>query len=288
MAAGSPIGITPLSLLWSYLLLLPPLFISWKWGLSINRKILTAAVRMTVQLYLMGYYLGWIFRLNSPWLNLAWISVMLIVANIASLRQRELSFRTLFWPTTIGNILVFFPTVGFFMLLVVQNTSPFAAQFLIPVAGMLLGNTMRGNTIALEHFFGELRRNPGEYTTRLLMGATPAEASQPYLYSAMRLTTLPHLAVMATVGIVAMPGMMTGQMLTGAVPMKAVMYQLALMIGVFACRFMAAFASLLCARQVAFDEFGILRPEVFYNAGGGKNGPKKQLSSGMNASSGKK
>ncbi len=256
-------GIDNLSLLWSYLLLVIPLWLAWKWELGITSRALLAVFRMTLQLYLMGFYLGWIFRLNSPWLNLGWLAVMLLVANGAALRQRRLSYRLLFLPTLAGNLLVFVVTLGVFMLLVVRHADFFDARFLIPIGGMLLGNTMRGNIIALEHFYGSLRRDPGTYVTRLLLGATPAEASQPYLHEAMRLTVMPHIASVATVGIVSMPGMMTGQMLAGELPMGAIKYQIAMLIAVFSSMFLAAALSVLFSRARAFDAYGRLKPEVF-------------------------
>lgn len=256
-------GITQYSFLWSYLLLLPPLLLAHRWHLGITRQTAVAVLRMTCQLYLMGFYLGWLFKQNSPWLNVTWILVMMVVANASALRQRNLSFRKLYWPTLAGNALVFLPVVALFMLLVVRGTGPFSARFLIPIAGMLLGNTMRGNTVALEHFYGELRDRPAEYEMRLLLGATPNEASLPYLYSAIRLSILPHLAVVATIGIVSMPGMLTGQILTGQVPMQAILYQIAIMIGVFSTMFLAAAASIVFSRPIAFDRFGRLKNDLF-------------------------
>ena len=257
------IDITPQDMLLIYLLLIIPLGISFWLGLGIIKDTIISVLRMTIQLILVGIYLDVIFRINSLTLNIVWILVMLVVANISILRQSGLALKRLFPLTFFGTTIAVAIVASVFVGLVIAPTPLYDARYLIPIAGMVMGNCMRGNVIALERFYSGIRRNEKEFITYQMLGATLPEATRPYMRSALRASVGPMLATIATLGIVSLPGMMTGQILGGSSPMLAIKYQIAIMLSIFCAMVTASALSIIFTRKTAFDAYGMLRPEIF-------------------------
>ena len=216
-----------------YLLLLPVLLLSMRYRLAIVRDTLWAVARMSVQLLLVGLYLRYVFQWNSFVVNLLWVLIMTAVAAWTTLRQAKLPVRVMF-PAAFAALTGSFLAVLFYFIFLITGKSASDAALLIPIGGMLLGNSLRGNVVVLERFFRQMRDNRAEYELRLLYGANRNEALLPFMQTALRAGISPQIASMATLGIVSLPGMMTGQLLGGSTPMTAIQYQIAIMIGIFA------------------------------------------------------
>ncbi len=246
-----------------YGLCLLPCLLLWLLGLRMNRDIGISIVRMSIQLALVGIYLKMLFELNQPWLNGLWILMMLVVADFSILRRAGLKARyfALATFTAIASSILF--STGYLVILVIQPTHYYDARYIVPLAGMILGNCLQGNVIALERFYSALRRNENEYTTFLMLGATRWEAVRPYFRDAVKAALNPTIAGMATMGLVSLPGMMTGQILGGSEPWLAVKYQIAIMICIFTGNAIAAVVNLKLSLNSAFNAFDVLKDEVF-------------------------
>lgn len=246
-----------------YGLCLLPCLLLWLLGLRMNRDIGISILRMSVQLVLVGIYLKMLFELNRPWLNGLWILMMLVVADFSILRRAGLKARyfALATFTAIASSILF--STGYLVILVIQPTHYYDARYIVPLAGMILGNCLQGNVIALERFYSALRRNENEYTTFLMLGATRWEAVRPYFRDAVKAALNPTIAGMATMGLVSLPGMMTGQILGGSEPWLAVKYQIAIMICIFTGNAIAAVVNLKLSLNSAFNAFDVLKDEVF-------------------------
>ncbi|UZR27380.1 ABC transporter permease [Methylococcus mesophilus] len=232
-------------------------------GLSLSRDLWLSVVRMSVQLALVGLYLKYLFAINAPALNVLWIVVMLVVADVTILRRAGLRVRH-FFPSTLAAIAAgTLFSVAYLLLLVIRPEPLYDARYLVPLAGMILGNCLQGNVIGLERFYSSIRKNENEYLTYLLLGATRREAVRPYFREALKASVSPTLASMATLGLVSLPGMMTGQILGGSEPWVAVKYQIAIMLCIFASMSLAAVLNLALSLRLAFDEFDVLRGEIF-------------------------
>ncbi|MDD4394145.1 MAG: ABC transporter permease [Desulfobacterales bacterium] len=217
----------------AYLLLIPVFLLAMRYQLGIVRDSLWAVTRMSVQLLLVGLYLRYVFEWNSLWVNMLWVLIMTAVAAWTTLRQAGLPVRVMF-PATFTALTVTFLSVLFYFIILIVGKSPSDASLLIPIGGMLLGNSLRSNVVVLERFFRQMRDKRSEYELRLLFGANRSEALRPFMQTALRAGVKPQIATMATLGIVSLPGMMTGQMLGGSTPMTAIQYQIAIMVGIFA------------------------------------------------------
>ena len=102
-------------------------------------------------------------------------------------------------------------------------------QYLIPLLGMVLGNTLNGLSLGLDRFMEGLRSGRDQVETDLALGATRWEACQSVVRDAIRLAMIPTINSMMVMGLVSLPGMMTGQILQGAAPAAAVRYQIVIL-----------------------------------------------------------
>lgn len=245
-----------------YGLCLLPVLLLWLIGLRLSRDIGISILRMTIQLALVGIYLKTLFDLNNPWLNGLWILVMLIVADLSILRRAGLKARyfALATFTAIASSILF--STSYLVILVIQPTHYYDARYIVPLAGMILGNCLQGNVIALERFYSAVRKNENEYATFLMLGATRWEAVRPYFREAIKAAINPTIAGMATMGLVSLPGMMTGQILGGSEPGLAVKYQIAIMICIFTSTTIAGIINLKLSVAIAFNAYDVLRDDV--------------------------
>lgn len=247
----------------AYLVLIPCIGVLVILRLRILRATLVAVVRMTGQLLLVGLFLGLVFELDNAALNLAWLLVMVSMATVGVIHPSRLRLKVLLLPTLGSLLTVTIIVVLYFNSVVVGLADPFAAAYLVPVSGMLLGNSLRGNIVGVSGFYRELRDREEWYRFLVANGASRREALVPFLKDAVQAALAPTLGAMATMGVVALPGMMTGQILGGADPSVAVKYQIAIMLAIFAAVVASTVLVLLLTSARAFDRYGNLRPDLF-------------------------
>lgn len=251
------------SLLSMYALMLLPLAVFFYLQLGLVRQTLEGILRMTIQLFLVGLYLKYVFQLNNPFVSLLWVAVMLIVANLSILNKAGLKRGMFFWRSLAGIAGSTLLAGGWFILVAIRPEPIYDARYMVPIIGMILGNCLRGNVLSLERFYSGIRKNENEFMTYLMLGATLREAVRPYLRDAVKAAVNPSIATMATMGIVSLPGMMTGQILGGVMPMEAIKYQIGIMICIFTAMVVAALVNILLSLPVAFDDHQRLKQDIF-------------------------
>jgi putative ABC transport system permease protein len=258
----NPLDIAPHQMAVLYgLCLLPLLLLHWV-GLRLSRDIAISLVRMSVQLAVVGFYLKTLFALNEPLLNGLWVLVMLMVADVSILQRAGLRLRYFALSTFTAIALGTLFSTFYLVVLVIQPEHYYDARYVVPLAGMILGNCLQGNVIALERFYSGLKKNEDEYLTFLLLGATRWEAVRPFYRTAIKASISPSIANMATMGLVSLPGMMTGQILGGSEPWLAVKYQIAIMVCIFTSTTLACVINLKLSVNMAFNARDVLKEEV--------------------------
>ena len=258
---GGPLDISVVGLLATAVLLVIPVAVSLWLRLGLVRSMLFSALRMAVQLALMAFYLGYLFRWDNAGINLAWMGVMLAVAAGTVVKRSGLKARPFILPVFASQVAGVLTILLYFNRLVLNLDAVLSARYFLVVGGMLVGNSLRGNVIGLSNFYQAIRRNEARYLAHLSLGASVAEATAPYLRQALLAALNPTIASMATMGIVWLPGMMTGQMLGGASPLTAIQYQVAIMVSIFVLGCGTVLLSILMTRRRSFDDFGRLRAE---------------------------
>jgi len=225
------VPLTPLDLVLAAALLIINGTISWLFSLKLEKSLAVAAVRMVLQLALIGLVLKFIFAQTSPvWT--AMLGLVMVVAagvEVVSRQHRRMSgWATLGFST--ATLLFIGMTVTCLGVGVIIGPEPwYAPRYILPILGMVLGNTMTAISLVLDTFSEAANRERGAIEARLALGARRFEATSNVLNVALRTGMMPILNSMATTGIVALPGMMTGQILAGVGPIEAAKYQVLIM-----------------------------------------------------------
>jgi putative ABC transport system permease protein len=199
--------------------------------LGLTRQLAIATVRMVVQLLLVGLVLEALFSWVSPWWTGLAALAMLLFAGREIMARQERRLKG-WWAYGLGTgcMLVAATLVTLFALVVQVNAEPwYHPRFSLPLLGMVLGNTMTGIALGLHTLTTGLTRDRAAVEARLALGATRHEALLPVNRAALRTALMPIVNAMAATGLVALPGMMTGQILAGANPVEAVKYQILIM-----------------------------------------------------------
>lgn len=197
--------------------------------LDLERKLAWAAARTVVQLLAIGYVLGWVFQYAHWFVVLPLMVLMTLIAGFAG-AQRGARTYTGQRVDSVLSIWVSSWLVAAVGLFVVIRIHPwYEPQYAIPILGMILGNTLTGVSLGIERMTEELTARRDRVDMALALGATRWEAAQGPARQAVRAGMIPTLNQMAVVGVVSLPGMMTGQVLAGQSPLQAVRYQIVIM-----------------------------------------------------------
>lgn len=199
--------------------------------LGIERKLAVSAARMVVQLLLVGLLLKAVFAVASPWVTLLLAMVMLGFASHEVLARQNRRLAGPWGYSLGGGAMMMSAAVVTVVALTVQiRPDPWwTPRYALPLFGMVLGNTLTGISLGLDTLHGTLAREQRAVEARLLLGAPRMAALRPVVRSALRSGFTPIINAMAATGVVSLPGMMTGQILSGVDPREAVKYQLLIM-----------------------------------------------------------
>jgi len=217
--------------------------IAFRLGLAISFAV--AAVRMGVQLAAVGFVLNFIFAQTSPLWTLLIVFVMVLVAGYELVQRQERPFRS--WLAYgLGNatlLLVGGLATVYAVVLVVHPSPWYAPRYIVPILGMVLGNTLTSCSLAPQALTEGAVRERAAIEARIALGATRIEAFGTVLRRALNTAITPLLNVMNVAGIVSLPGMMTGQILAGANPAEAAKYQIMIMFVLTGASGLGAFAA---------------------------------------------
>ncbi len=203
--------------------------ISILFRLGIGRKLLIASLRTVIQLLIVGYLLTFVFQLESAPVVWGIFLIMVLTATQAAIKRNPYRYPGMY----LNGFSVMFVTSGLLTLyataVIISVEPPHTPQYFIPLAGMILGNTMNGISVGLERFIRALDLEHEQIESMLAWGASSWEACRRIVAEAVTTGMIPTINSMAVVGIVSLPGMMTGQILAGADPGVAVRYQIIIM-----------------------------------------------------------
>ncbi|QZT37837.1 ABC transporter permease [Halosquirtibacter xylanolyticus] len=229
----------------SLLLLLFPLYIFYRYKISLIKEMGVSVVRMFVQLLLVGFYLQWIFDLNNPLVNIVWITMMLLVGAGTTVQRTGLSFGRFFLPLFVANTLTVIVIFVFLRLFVFDRQTAWDARYMIPIIGMLLGNALNSSIIGIEKYLKARKAYRDFFDFVRIQTGRPNLASRPFIREAIQQTISPLLAGISVTGLISLPGMMTGQILGGSAPTVAIRYQILILVTIFAGTTLILYLSLL-------------------------------------------
>jgi putative ABC transport system permease protein len=230
-------------------------------GLGLAKDFLVGAIRTIVQLVLVGYVLVYIFAVGRWYVTVAALVLMLLVATNAAVgRQKEKASRSLTWIAGAAMLLGSGFTLVYITTLVVRVRPWYDPRYMIPLFGMIVGSAMNGASIAAERLAGEMAARGAEIEAYLALGATYQQASRQPVRQALRASLIPTVNGLMVVGIVTLPGMMTGQILAGSSPLTAVRYQIVVVFMQAAAVAITTAVVTLWYRRTFFNEALQLKP----------------------------
>ncbi len=234
--------------IYSVILLLIAVLVSYFNRLKAEKDLIVGGIRAAIQLILIGYVLNYIFSLNTIGSQLLLLFIMtLIASHTAKGRAKEVKNSGLlaFFGIMAGTI----TSIGVLLILGIIKPEP---RYLIPLGGMVIGNTMNASALALDRFYHELKNNTPKILFALSLGMSTKDASLFYIRKAIRAAMTPIINTLKIVGLIQLPGAMTGMLVAGASPMEAAMFQLVIMYMIAAAVGTGSMVALLFARKRLF------------------------------------
>ncbi|MFF7710715.1 ABC transporter permease [Pseudomonas sp. NPDC007930] len=222
--------------------------------LGLERVLLLAALRTVVQLLLIGYVLGYVFAYAYWYVVLPLMCLMTVIAGVSAAGRGGLSYR----GRTLDSLLAVWGgswlVAALGLLLIIRIRPWYEPQYAIPILGMILGNTLTGVALGIERMAQALSSGRAQVEAILALGGSRWEAAQGPARQAVRAGMLPTLNQMSVVGIVSLPGMMTGQVLAGESPANAVRYQIVIMFLIAAASALGTVVAVLLTYRRLFSE----------------------------------
>ncbi|MBE7385512.1 MAG: iron export ABC transporter permease subunit FetB [Leptolyngbya sp. SIO1E4] len=236
-------------------LILINIFLSLSLRLGLARRLGVAALRMVIQLLLVGYVLGWIFALDNPLWVLLLVLTMSAIAGNASVNRTRRRFPSIYWNSLVSILAASAFVTGLLVEGIIHIHPWYDPQYVIPLLGMVLGNALTGTSLALDRLMEDLVSRRSQIESLLALGATRWEAASGTLKEALRTGMIPTINSMMVLGLVSLPGMMTGQMLAGVNPTNAVRYQIVIYFT------LAAGTALACIGVILLSFYALFSPK---------------------------
>ncbi len=247
--------ISIISLVTAYIFVLILIFIVKKENIGHEKQILLASFRMTIQLVLVGYVLTYVFENPNPFVTVLILLVMeaFAIFNIYSRVEKKLSkkLKIVIGLSMFSGTLV---SILFFLFIVINIEPWFMPQYFIPISGMLIGNSMTGISLGAQGLITGIGDNKAVIENALMLGATPEKATKDIQNRSFYNAVLPTINSMIGMGIVFLPGMMTGQILAGAAPLTAIKYQIAIMMGILGSVTLTVYLMVKWGMKTFFNE----------------------------------
>jgi putative ABC transport system permease protein len=255
------IALGPLQLVVAGTLVVAAGVVSLVLRLGIERRLGIAAARTVVQLGLIGLILERIFALDRPTLVVLLVVAMTVFAAREAVARSGRRYAWIWldaWLAMAGSCLI----VGGVVTQAVVGVRPwYDPQYVIPMLGMILGNSLNGIALSLDRIGEHLASRSAEVELYVAFGATRGEALAGPIRAAVGTGMIPVINAMAAAGIVSLPGMMTGQILAGSPPLQAVAYQIVVMFMIAAAVALGAMTAAIAAARRLVHPDGSLRLE---------------------------
>lgn len=236
-----------------YVLLLVVLLVMKKSKLSHSKLLMVASIRMSIQLTLAGFILTYIFKNPHPIFTILYLCAMTLfsVHRVLS-KNKEINhkFKCIIAFSLSGSGIC---VVLFFICFVVR-TNICNPQYTIPISGMIFGNAMTGVSLGLKTFGDSIKSERTQIDTLLNLGVAPSKILLPFVNNALETALLPTLNSMLGMGIISLPGMMTGQILSGTLPATAILYQISIVICICTVVCLSVYCSLFFGCRTLYNK----------------------------------
>ncbi|MCM3617282.1 iron export ABC transporter permease subunit FetB [Sutcliffiella horikoshii] len=199
-----------------------PIILSKTFKLGLEKDTIIAVLRSVIQLFIVGYLLTFVFEADG-YLFIILMVMIMIAAAVQNVARKKSPIKGITWKVAITFTFIEILTQG---ILIGFNITPPTAQYIIPISGMIIGNSMVLGILFLNRFLSEIETREDEIDLILSLGGTSKQAVHRQLIQAIKASMIPTIESQKTIGLVQLPGMMSGQIIAGASPIQAVQFQL--------------------------------------------------------------
>ena len=211
-----------LTLAITLIFVLIPIILSKTLRLGLEKDTVIATIRSIIQLLAVGYILKFVFDSGSLIYIFLMVTLMIVVAT-HNAQRKGAAIKGITWKIGVTLVFIEVLTQG---ILIGFNITPPTAQYIISISGMVIGNSMVLAILFLNRFTSEVENHQDETELILSLGGTPKQAIHSQLINSIKASMIPTIESQKTVGLVQLPGMMSGQIIAGADPIQAVQFQL--------------------------------------------------------------
>jgi len=252
-------------LAFGFIILIIPVSFFLYYRIKLIKDIFIAVIRMVIQLGLIALYLEWIFNLNSAWLNSLWVLFMIAVGVHTSINRIGLNWKYFVFPLFIAGLTSVIILDVFFLGFVLKLDYLFDARYFIPITGMILGNSLNHNIVGLSSYLKGLSEKSDLYYFLLTNTSNTKLALRPFVGDSIKSGLNPLIGTISVIGLISLPGMMTGQILGGSSPVIAIKYQIMIMLAIIAGCSINLFLSIIFSNRFVFDGYGKLKMNMLQN-----------------------
>ncbi len=206
-------------ILFSFVLVLIPSFILYKLQIGLYKEIIINSIRALLQLSALGFILGFLFKIENYWYYILILVAMLSYSALIAKKRTNFSYKAALISLSLSTLSILAILLIFKIITLKPN------QF-IPIAGMIIGNSLNAYTITIERLSRELKIQKELIEAYIAIGASYNEAMKSMQKEAIKASLIPTNNMLQTIGIVAIPGITTGMLLAGAPPLEAISYQI--------------------------------------------------------------
>lgn len=239
-----------LSLLAASILVMIPITISYREKLGLQKEMVVSILRAIIQLVIVGYILNFIFGLEHPTFTIGLVGIMIMNAALNT-RKRGGSIR---YVTATSFVAILIGTSLTMTVLVLSRAIAFKPNEIIPVAGMIVSNSMVAINLSYRHLNQAFKEQRAEVEAKLSLGAEIKEASLPIIRESVKMAIIPSIDSAKTLGIVSLPGMMTGLILAGTSPLIAIKFQIMVTFMILSAASVAVMIAVYCGYRSFFNE----------------------------------
>lgn len=259
----SAVSISILSLAFALIFVVVSLVITFGLRLRMWKEILIASLRTILQLFLAGLVFVFIFKWNIWFVTLILLVGMIVIASFESIRRQKHKKAGMFFMVAFALFVTTSFTLVILLSLVIKVKPWYEPQYLVSLSGLIVGNSMTAAALVLNRMWGDLKLRQKEVESLLALGASPYQAAGASIRESVKMALIPTINAMMVVGIVKLPGVMTGQIMAGQPPASAIRYQIVVMFFILGAATITAAMTALFGYRMYFTSALQLKRKMF-------------------------
>ncbi len=228
---------------------------SYKMKLGLEKDIIIGTIRCYLQLFALGYALRYLFKVDNPFILIAVFCFMIYFA-VFTIKQRVKEKSINYFYPVFLTMLISYLAITVFVLGVIIRLDPwYQPIYFLPIGGMIIGNSMNAIAISIDRLLADFKKDKNGIEMELALGANYIEATEDHFKNAILSGMIPSINALMSVGIVFIPGMMTGQVLAGVDPAQAIRYQIMIMLLLVSITTVGSILVVFIVRKLCFNSF---------------------------------